>query len=123
MTWVYHSEQRFRAHHALTLYNGEPEAPHGHEWRVSVKVSAETLRKEHFALDFHAVHDALAQVMEGLDGTDLTDHAHIGRISPTAAAVALFVQERLEPLLTALGGRLEMVSVWEGPETRVDLRL
>jgi 6-pyruvoyltetrahydropterin/6-carboxytetrahydropterin synthase len=123
MAWVYHSEQRFRAHHALVLYNGAPESSHEHEWRVSVQVSATELQPEHFALDFHAVHGVLARAVTDLDGADLNQHPEIGRISPTAEALALFIRDRVAPAMADLGGRLDLVSVWEGPDNRVDLTL
>jgi len=121
--WVLHSRRTFEARHALTRYMGGEESPHHHVWEVAVKVGAEALNSEHYALDFHAVHEILAATITDLDGTSLNDHPKIGTPSPTAERVAEVVAEIVGPQYSALGGTLLMVSVWEGPENRVDLNL
>jgi 6-pyruvoyl-tetrahydropterin synthase len=121
MKWVYHSAAEFSADHALTLYLGEREDSHNHVWRVAVEVGADRLQPEHFALDFHAVHNALRSVVNPLDGTNLNQHPRIGLPSPTAERVAEVLAEDLGGLLAGFGGELLKVSVWEGPENRVDL--
>jgi 6-pyruvoyl-tetrahydropterin synthase len=121
--WVIHSTAAFEARHALTSYEGGPEAPHHHQWEVAIRVGTERLNREHFALDFHAVHRLLADVAQTLNGTSLNDHHEIGSPSPTAERVAEFLADHLSPQCEAIGGRLLTVSVWEGPENRVDLNL
>ena len=121
--WVLHSRGKFEARHALTSYGGNEESPHHHLWEVAVEVGAEELNSEHFALDFHAVHEILAATIKGLNGTSLNDHPKIGTPSPTAERVAEVVAEVVGPQYSDLGGTLLSVSVWEGPENRVDLNL
>lgn len=121
--WVYHSEAEFEARHALTSYLGQPENPHSHRWRVAVKIGADTLNDEHYGLDFHAVHQALAQAVAPLDHTNLNLHPEIGRTSPTAESVALFIAAAMREPIEDLGGILFEVSVWEGPDNRVDLKV
>jgi 6-pyruvoyl-tetrahydropterin synthase len=121
--WVIHSSASFGAHHALTAYNGRPEEPHRHDWKVAIRVGTTKLNNEGYALDFHEVHRALAEVVEPLDGSDLNDHPEIGRPTPSAERVAEVLADRLGPRLTGVGGTLLEVSVWEGPENRVDLVL
>jgi 6-pyruvoyl-tetrahydropterin synthase len=121
--WVIHSRAEFRARHALTSYLGQPEEPHDHLWAVSIQVGADRLNDEGFALDFHQVHSLLAGVVETLEGRDLNLDPEIGHPTPSAERVAEVLASRLEPGVSAIGGRLLMVSVWEGPENRVDLRL
>jgi 6-pyruvoyltetrahydropterin/6-carboxytetrahydropterin synthase len=121
--WVIHSSAEFEATHALVAYMGEPETPHPHRWRVSVRVATDRLNEEGYALDFHRVHELLASVVDPLDGCDLNRHPEIGRPSPTAERLAEVVADWLEPGCRDLGGRLLSVSVWEGPENRVDLEL
>lgn len=118
--WRYHSRQSFTASHALTHYLGQPEPSHSHEWSVAAVVTAARLGPEHYGLDFHAVHDHLEQVVAPLRDSDLSAHPEIGTPSATAENLALFVWSALRPEIEDLGGRLERVSVWEGPENRVD---
>ncbi len=121
--WVIHSRGMFEARHALTSYQGKEESPHHHRWEVAIRVGTERLNAEHFALDFHAVHQILTAELDALDGTPLNDHPEIGSPSPTAERVAEVLAERMAPQCAALGGTLLSVSVWEGPDNRVDLNL
>ena len=121
--WIVHSHAAFEARHALTLYQGTAEEAHDHEWRVEVQVGAESLNEEGYALDFLDVHKILSEAVTPLDGSDLNTHPEIGRPSPTAERVAEVLAEVLAPLYEAIGGQLLSVSIWEGPENRVDLMI
>lgn len=119
--WVLHARVEFEAAHALTLYLGEPEEPHSHRWQVAIRVGTDGLNAEGYALDFHAVHALLSETTAPLADTDLNHHPEISTPSPTAERLAEWTADRLGPECAALGGRLLSVSVWEGPENRVDL--
>jgi 6-pyruvoyl-tetrahydropterin synthase len=119
--WILHSESTFTASHALTSYLGEPEESHEHQWRVAIQVGTDQLHSEGYALDFHLVHALLAEATEPLDGTELNQHPVVGTPSPTAERVAEVLAEDLGPKCEEIGGTLLMVSVWEGPDNRVDL--
>jgi 6-pyruvoyl-tetrahydropterin synthase len=121
--WVIHAEASFSASHALTSYRGAVEASHQHAWKVAARVGTDDLNDEGFALDFHQVKDLLAAAVTPLEGTDLNQHPKIGVPSPTAERVAEVLALELGPQIEAIGGRLLAVSVWEGPENRVDLNL
>lgn len=121
--WVIHSRATFSARHALTIYRGQPEESHEHVWEVAIQVGAEALNEEGFALDFHEVHALLGAALTPLRDSDLNDHPKIGKPTPSAERIAQVIAEELADGVTALGGRLLVVSVWEGPENRVDLRL
>jgi 6-pyruvoyl-tetrahydropterin synthase len=121
--WVIHSRASFGAVHALTSYQGRPESSHHHTWEVAIRVGTDRLNAEGYALDFHEVHRALADAVAPLDGSDLNLHPEIGRPTPSAERVAEVVAGRLEPVLAGAGGTLLEISVWEGPDNRVDLIL
>jgi len=121
--WVIHAQASFDAHHALTNYRGVRESSHGHPWEIAVRVGVDGLNKEGYALDFHQVRDLLAAAIAPLDRSDLNDHPEIGQPSPTAERVAEVLSQKLAPGYEKIGGHLISVSVWEGPENRVDLNL
>ena len=121
--WVIHSRGAFEARHALTSYKGHQESLHHHRWEVAARVGVDQLNSEHYAIDFHAMHQILAAAANTLDGTSLNDHPLIGSPSPTAERVAEVLAGLLAPQFAALGGSLLSVSVWEGPDNRVDLNL
>ena len=121
--WVVHASAEFSATHALTRYLGAPEEPHGHRWRVTIRVGADALHAEGYAVDFAALHTLLQESLSPLDGTDLNAHVEIGVPSPTAERLAEVVAGWLREPVAALGAILVSVSVWEGPDNRVDLNL
>ncbi len=123
MRWVVHSRTTFNAAHALSSYRGKPEDSHDHRWEVAIRVGADALNGEGFALDFYEVHAALEQVVKPLRDSDLNLHPAIGSPTPSAERVAQFLADELQPVTKSMGGRLLTVSVWEGPENRVDLNL
>ncbi len=118
--WVVHSRAAFHARHALARYRGEPEHPHEHRWKVAIEAGFESLTDEGYAADFSSVHALLRSLVAPLDGSDLSQHPEIGVPSPTAERLAEFLASRLAAPLGALGGRLLTISVWEGPDNRVD---
>jgi 6-pyruvoyl-tetrahydropterin synthase len=121
--WVIHSRTTFNARHALTSYRGAPEEPHEHQWKVAIQVGTDELCGDGYALDFHDVHTLVDRVVAPLKDSDLNRHREIGTPTPSAERLAEVLAEQLQPGLAAIGGRLLVVSVWEGPENRVDLRL
>ena len=121
--WVIHSRTTFAARHALRAYRGRPEDAHEHQWEIAIRVGVDGLNDEGFALDFHEVHAALSEIVQPLRDSDLNRHPEIGRPTPSAERLAEVVAKALRPTIRDLGGRLLSVSVWEGPENRVDLCL
>jgi 6-pyruvoyl-tetrahydropterin synthase len=123
MRWVIHAAAEFDASHALRFYRGKPESVHEHRWRIAVRVGAESLDTEGYALDFHLVQQMLEQAVSPLSETDLSKHPEIGTPSPTAERLAEVTASWLQAPLEKAGGRLLTVSVWEGPDNRVDFNL
>ena len=121
--WVVHARAAFKARHALTVYKGETEASHVHDWQVEVRIGADALGPEGYALDFHEVRRILDDAVAPLDDSNLNSNAEIGRPSPTAERVAEVLAKRLTPQYEKIGGRLLSITVWEGPENQVDLIL
>jgi 6-pyruvoyl-tetrahydropterin synthase len=121
--WVVHGRAVFDARHGLSRYLGKPEESHSHRWKVELRAGVDRLNDDGYALDFVALHRLLADWAAPLDGSDLNAHPLIGAPSPTAERVAEVLAAALEPEVAKLGGTLLSVSVWEGPDNRVDLNL
>jgi len=121
--WVVHARASFDARHGLTRYLGRPEASHSHRWEVELRAGVDRLNDDGYALDFVALERMLAEWAAPLDGSDLNADPLIGAPSPTAERVAEVLAETLEPEVAQLGGTLLSVTVWEGPDNRVDLNL
>jgi len=123
MRWVIHARVEFEARHALVSYMGRPEESHSHRWGVAIRVGADGLNPEGYALDFHAVQGVLDRAVEPLHAVDLNSHPEIGTPTPSAERVAEVLARWVDPELAELGGTLLTVTVWEGPDNRVDLNL
>jgi 6-pyruvoyl-tetrahydropterin synthase len=121
--WVLHAHAAFEGRHALTSYLGKSEPSHSHRWEVAIRVGTDSLNDEGYTIDFDAVHRTLREAVTPLDGSDLNLHPEIGSPTPTAERVAVVVAGWLQDPLAKLGGTLLSISVWEGPENRVDLNL
>lgn len=121
--WVVHASAEFAATHALARYRGGPEESHEHRWRVTVRVGTAALNAEAYAVDFITLRRLLEDALLPLDGTDLSRHPEIGSPSATAERLAEVVAGWLGQPIAGLGATLLSVSVWEGPENRVDLNL
>ncbi len=123
MRWVVHARAKFSATHALTSYLGEPEAPHPHQWQVELAAATDGLNEEGYAIDFHALKDLLDQLVAPLEGSNLNEHPDIGTPTPSAERLAEVLAAATRIPLQQLGASLVRISVWEGPENRVDLEL
>ncbi len=105
--------RRFAAVHAVTL-GGCPEAPHGHDWQVSVVVAARELDPDGVVCDFHLIEGRLEAVIDRLRGRDLNRTPPFDRTNPTAEEVARHIAAAIEGELPE-GVGLQSVSVTEAP--------
>ncbi len=121
--WVIHASTELEARHALVSYHGKPEESHSHRWRIAIRVGTDHLNHEGFAIDFEAVKVMLEAMVAPLRECDLNTHPEIGHPTPSAERLAEVVALTLEPEVHRLGAALLSVTVWEGPENRVDLNL
>jgi 6-pyruvoyl-tetrahydropterin synthase len=123
MRWVVHASCEFSATHALASYLGAPEDPHLHRWRVTIRAGTDALHAEGYAVDFVGLRTLLEEALASLEGSDLNAHPEIGVPSPTAERLAEVVVGWLREPVAGMGATLLSVTVWEGPENRVDLNL
>jgi 6-pyruvoyltetrahydropterin/6-carboxytetrahydropterin synthase len=121
--WIVHARTELVARHALTSYNGVAEASHTHRWTIAIRVGADHLSPEGMAVDFEALRSILNSRLQELDHSDLNKHHEIGNPTPSAERFAEVIAGWLEPEIEQMGATLLSVSVWEGPDNRVDLNL
>jgi len=107
-------ERCFNATHALTMYDGQPEPMHGHDWRVVVTVAAPTLDQIDVVVDFHELESIVEQVLGRWQHGCLNDDDAFADCNPSAERVAeriaLYVGERLPQRVTLIS-----VAVTESP--------
>lgn len=129
-------DRRFRAEHAIRLYDGSWEPVHGHEWRVWVTVGAARLDRIGVVMDFHLLEGLLDAAVAQLEGRMLNElpmfaalgagNARPGQrrreaAPPTAEHVARWIAGELSLRLPA-GRRLRLVRVEEATGCLADYR-
>ncbi len=85
----------FWAVHGLRLPDGSVEPLHGHNWQVEAVFRGSSLDDCGLLVDFTAVQQALAEVLEPLAGRNLGEVPELGGGNPTAELLARHVYERL----------------------------
>ena len=108
-------ETTFRATHVLTRDGVPIEPQHGHDWRVEVVASAESLDGVGLVLDFDHLKRAVADVASRFHRGDITSHPDFRKQSPSAEAVARYFFEEVRLGLGAESRLLARVRVHEAP--------
>jgi len=103
----------FSAAHQLRLYDGSLEPVHGHNWRVTVTVSAPQLDSIGVVMDFHELERLVDQVLRPLHNRHLNETEPFRSMNPSAENVALHIGRSLR-LPNSV--QLLRVEVWETEE-------
>lgn len=103
----------FAAAHNLLHYQGDCENLHGHNWKVEVTVSADSLDKSGLGIDFKILKKHTREVMKYLDHKYLNDLEAFKNISPSSEQIARFIFEQLEKSLQEYEVIVQKVTVWE----------
>lgn len=110
-------EAEFAAAHAITIA-GRLEPLHGHNWRVRVGVTGESLDADGLLCDFHLVESHLRDVVGVFHNRNLNETAPFDRMNPTAENVAKHIAQTLESNLRPQlphAVRIAWASVTEAP--------
>ena len=112
----------FSAAHALRNYGGKCERLHGHNWKIEVLTSTETLDEAGMGLDFTVLRERLGAVLAALDHRFLNDLEPFQACSPSSELIARHIFERLAPNLDDGRVRLVAVKVWESEGSWAEYR-
>ncbi len=99
----------FDAAHNLIHYHGKCERLHGHTYRLVVKLEG-TPDEEDMVYDFTRLKDLVKEEI-----LDEFDHHYINDFipQPTAENIAVYIWNRLEPLVKTPNAHLAEIEVWE----------
>ena len=106
-------ETQFAAAHQLRGYKGKCEDLHGHNWRVQVTVSSDTLNDIGMAIDFHELKDISSEVISSLDHTFLNDVFPFTEINPSSENIARWIYDSIKKKLKKKDCNISSVTVWE----------
>ena len=107
-------ETVFASAHQLRGYKGKCENMHGHNWKVQVSVTAETLNNIDLAIDFHDLKRLTVAVVSQLDHRFLNDIPPFTKINPSSENIAKWIFDNLRKGLEDYQNvKLSAVTVWE----------
>ncbi|HHL40358.1 MAG TPA: 6-carboxytetrahydropterin synthase QueD [Deltaproteobacteria bacterium] len=106
-------ESTFAAAHNLRGYDGACERLHGHNWRVELKVAAETLNPIGIAVDFKTLKTETDRLLDRLDHMYLNEIPPFDRENPSSENLARFIYEELSRVLNDGNVKVTSVKVWE----------
>jgi 6-pyruvoyltetrahydropterin/6-carboxytetrahydropterin synthase len=103
----------FSAGHHLRNYPGNCEKPHGHNWKVEVKVEADSLDELGMGIDFRQLKKAVNAVMDELDHRDLNELPEFLEKNPSSENIAAYILDSVKKVLTTDRYRPHSVTVYE----------
>ena len=111
-------QTQFSAAHFLRNYKGNCENLHGHNWKVEVTVSSDTLDDTGMVIDFTILKQKTTNIIEQFDHTHLNEIPHFVKINPSSENIAAYVFNLLKEELKDTTVMLTKVSVWESDTSR-----
>ena len=84
-------DSNFSAAHFLEGYNGDCARMHGHTWKVSLTVGANTLDEVGLCMDFKDIASILDEIVKNLDHRILNDLKILNGCNPTAENLARII--------------------------------
>lgn len=106
-------ESKFSAAHQLRGYKGKCEKLHGHNWRVTVAVTAERLDEQGLAIDFHELKSFLREVLDQLEHTFLNEIFPFTQINPSSENLAKWIYDNMAKKIDDGNVEVASVTVWE----------
>ncbi|HUI45516.1 MAG TPA: 6-carboxytetrahydropterin synthase QueD [Nitrospirota bacterium] len=106
-------ESKFAAAHQLRGYKGKCEKLHGHNWRVTIAVTAERLDEVGLAVDFHVLKKSLREVLDQLEHTFLNEIFPFTQINPSSENLAKWIYDTMTKKTNDDNIEVASVTVWE----------
>jgi len=107
-------EGDFSSAHNLRGYKGKCEELHGHNWKVEIVVSRNTLDKTGMVADFTYLKAELNKILDRLDHKYLNNIAYFKKVNPTSENIAKYIYDYLKIGMSGL----RSVTVWESEKSR-----
>ncbi len=108
----------FAAAHQLTMVGEKCENLHGHNWRVEIYVTGESLNPAGVLVDFGDIKKAVREIMSELDHKYLNEIDAFKSEQPSSERIAVYIAKRMKPYLQRLNEsvRVSRVSAWESDD-------
>jgi 6-pyruvoyltetrahydropterin/6-carboxytetrahydropterin synthase len=101
------------AAHQLREFHGKCEQLHGHNWKIEVYVTGDTLGEDGLLIDFGLVKKDTKKVLEELDHKFLNELEPFKKENPSSENIARYIYESLSRTLNNDTVRVSKVTAWE----------
>ena len=108
---------QFAAAHRLNNFYGKCEALHGHNWKVEIFVTADSLDEAGLVLDFGKIKSQARELLDEVDHTFLNELPAFQNHNPSSENLARYLFERLSSALNDQRVQVTRVAVWESDHT------
>jgi 6-pyruvoyltetrahydropterin/6-carboxytetrahydropterin synthase len=102
----------FAAAHQLTMVAKQCENLHGHNWKVEVCVTGESLNNAGVLIDFGELKAYVAEIIIEMDHKFLNDLPYFDN-APSSEKIAVHIARRLQEQLRGSGIRVSRITTWE----------
>ncbi len=101
------------AAHQLREFQGKCEQLHGHNWKIEVYVTGDTLGEDGLLIDFGLIKKDTKKVLEELDHKFLNELEPFKKENPSSENIARYIYESLSHTLNNDAIRISKVTAWE----------
>ena len=92
---------------------------HGHNWKVEVEVSGNTLDNVGMVMDFKKIRNMTNEVVDKLDHRFLNDLKPFKEINPTAENIAQYIHKELTVVMNDKQIKVRSIKLWETDKSAV----
>jgi len=101
------------AAHQLREFQGKCEQLHGHNWKIEVYVTGDTLGEDGLLIDFGLIKKDTKKVLDELDHKFLNELEPFKKENPSSENIARYIYESLSHTLNNGAIRVSKVTAWE----------
>lgn len=101
------------AAHQLREFQGKCEQLHGHNWKIEVYVTGDTLGEDGLLIDFGLIKKDTKKVLDELDHKFLNELEPFKKENPSSENIARYIYESLSQTLDNDAIRVSKVTAWE----------
>ena len=107
----------FAAAHQLKMVAKKCENLHGHNWKIEVSVTGETLNHAGVLIDFGIIKKHLREIVGKLDHRFLNDLEWFDENNPPSSeSIAIWIAREMQNIMDYPSIRVSRVTVWESDD-------
>ena len=108
----------FAAAHQLKMVGDKCENMHGHNWKIEICLTGETLNAAGVLMDFGEIKQHVSEVMTKLDHKFLNELDFFDdSITPSSENIAKYITESLQLTINDPSVKVTSVSAWESEDS------